>query len=239
MIRLFYGVMCFFVLAVAVFAPVQAQDYKPTDYRQPHLATPEYNGLVNLLLTKPQRYDFMKLRSLYSRSHQYDPIGNRTLKDLNDLAYIAITDKDQERVKTALFGYNTIVKDHIAHIDIVLQALILAREDKRFGDPEFLEWVKEGLINTIIISGDGRTLQGAYDVITLSEETILFNRLGMKQLESKAVKEGAIYYNMHDVRQVDTNEKRSIFINTTIPMKYMEALAEERGTSYSFTIPRQ
>jgi len=236
-IFIFFGVV-FSVSYAQAQSPVRTT--KATDYQQSFLVNPHYNKMAReALKDKPKRFGFMRFRSLYSRTRQYDPIGENTLKSLNNLAYIVFNEQDPDRIKTALFGYQSIVSDHLAHLGVVMQALSLAREDRRFGNPSFFEWVKEGIIRTVVISGDGFTLQGAYDVITLEEETVLFHRLGIKPVESRAVKEGFIYYNMHDVEEVGTKAKRAVFVNTTIPMKYLEALSQEQDKLKTKIIRKQ
>ncbi len=205
-----------------------------------YTSTPYYNKMArDALKSRPPRFDFMKFRSLYSRTRQYDPIGEKALKTINDLAYIILHDEDPERVKTALFAYQVEVSNHLAHIDIVMLALSLSREDKRFGKADFFEWMREGLIRTVVISGDGYTLSGAYDVITLSEEVILLNRLNFKPIGVQAAKEGTVYYNMHNVEDMQTGQKRTVFVNTSIPMKYLEAVKEEREEVFTLDIRKQ
>ena len=202
--------------------------------------TPYYNKMVrNALKNKPARFDFMKLRILYARTRQYDPIGEAALKTINDFAYIVLHDEDPERAAGALFAYQAEVAKHLAHIDVVLLALSLAREDKRFGRPEFFEWMRDGLIKTVVISGDGYTLNGAYDVITLSEEVILFNRINFQKNETIPVREGIIHYNMHDGEDVQSGRKRTVFVNTSIPMKHLELLQLEQKKTFTLDIGKQ
>lgn len=223
--------------------PVVAQIFtenKPTDYRQSSFANPHYNKMARAALReKPARFDFMQFRVTYAQTSQYDPIGKDALRELNSLAYTALHESDPERAQGALFAYQAMVSTHLANIDVVMQALSLARQDKRFGKPAFFEWMRDGLIKTVMISGDGYTLQGAYDIVTLNEETILLSRLGLKPLESRAVKEGFVYYTMHDVLDVNTDERRTVFVNTTIPMKYLEALTEEQKKDLKFDLRRK
>ena len=194
---------------------------------QSYSARPYFNAMVrDAMKNKPTRFDFMKFRILYSQTPQYDPIGEETLAELNEFAYIVVNDADPERVKSALLAYRTVVSNHLAHIDVVLQALSLARQDKRFGKPEFFEWVREGLIRTVVISGSGISLAKAYDIITLQEETILFQRLGVKPERGEPVKEGVTYYNMHDVVNLKNGRKYTIFVNTSVPMRFLEKKAE-------------
>ncbi len=212
-------------------APVITKSYADTPY---------YNGMArNALKNKPARFDFMKFRVLYVRTRQYDPIGETALKTINDLAYIVIHDENPERVAGALFAYQAEVAKHLAHIDVVMLALSLAREDKRFGHPEFFEWMRDGLIKTVLISGDGYTLNGAYDIITLSEEVILFNRLNFQKNETIPVKEGIVYYNMHDGEDMQSGRKRTVFVNTSIPMKHLEALRVEQKETFTLDIGKQ
>ena len=205
-----------------------------------YLDTPYYNQMArDALSNQPAKFGFMKFRGLYARTRQYDPFGDKALKTINDLVYIVLHDEDPERVETALFAYQTEVSNHLAHIDVVMLALSLAREDKRFGKVKFFEWMRDGLIETVVISGDGYTLAGAYDVITLSEEVILFNRLGFRKIDTKPVKEGIIYYNMHDVEDLRDGTKRTVFVNTSIPMKYLEILKEEQQELFTLDIGKQ
>lgn len=253
MTRFFLIIMCNFILCsvsiafsfVAFTAPAYAQTntlnpvVKPTDYRQSFRATPFFNHMAAKAVNRPLRFDFMEFRSLYSRTHQYDPIGDQALKTLNDLAFIVLNDQDPERVETALFGFHAMVNDHLAHIGVIMQALSLSRTDKRFGDITFYEWLRDGLIKTVMISGDGYSLKGAYDVITIAEETILFNRLGLKQLKTRTGKEGIVYYNLHDAQDPASGEERMLIVNTSIPMKYLEALKEEQEGIRVIDIGRQ
>ena len=239
MTRFFFLLAVVFVAILPSFAHAQ-EAVKPTDYQRSYMVNPYYNGMVrDALKNKPKRFDFMQFRSFYSRTRQYDPIGEEALKELNSLAYIALHDEDPERVDTALFAYKSVLHDHLANLAVVMQALSLAREDERFGDPKFLEWMREGLVKTVVISGNGYSLRDAYDVITLQEEILLFNRLGFQQLETKAVREDTIYYNMHDVKDLKTGKTRTVFVNTTIPMKYLEAKQEEIERFYSLDIRKQ
>lgn len=209
-------------------------------YRQTYLATPHYNEMVrDALRNKSPHFDFMQFRTLYARTRQYDPMGKKTLDEMNNLAYVVLNDEDPGRAQGALFAYQMLVSNHLANIDVVMQALSLAKQDKRFGNPAFFEWVKDGLIKTVIISGDGYTLQGAYDVITLSEETILFRYLGFKPLQSQVRKEGTVYYDMCDVEEEATGKKRAVFVNTTIPMEYLDALKKVQNQNLSIDLSRQ
>ncbi|MEZ5814717.1 MAG: hypothetical protein R3E13_08405 [Alphaproteobacteria bacterium] len=228
-------ITAFFILVLPHSAAAQRLRDAPLKDTSPgYMDTPYYNKMVrDALKDRSPYFDFMQFRILYARTRQYDPGGERVLKTVNDLAYLALHEEDPQRAETALFAYQTEVSNHLANIDVVLLALSLAREDKRFGRVDFFEWMREGLVKTVLISGDGYTLNGAYDVITLSEELLLFSRLGLKRIDTKAAHEGIIYYNMHTAEDLRTGEKRTVFVNTSIPMRHLE---EAREKEKSFTL---
>lgn len=242
--RIFFSIFIFGMLLVGSASVWAQQEEIYNDpalaYRQSFLANPRYNEMArDLLKTKSPYFDFMEFRSVYARTRQYDPMGDKTIGQMNDLAYLVMNQEDPERAQGALFAYQTLVSNHLAHIDVVMLALSLARQDKRFGKPEFFDWVKEGIINTVVISGDGLSLSGAYDVITLSEETVLFHRLGLKPYKTQSAKEGIVYYNMHDAIDVGTGEKRPVFVDTRIPMKYLAAVKEIEDREFTLDLRRQ
>lgn len=185
--------------------------------------------MVRSILSQfPQRFDFMRFRSLYSQTRQYDPIGEETLERMDRLSYTAASDKDPEKSGMALLEYQALVADHLAHLGVVMRAAALAREDKRFGNPEFFQWMREGLMQSVTISGDGRSLKGAYDVITLTEETMLLRALGYKLENTLPRHEGFVYYNMNEVQDLRTGEKLTLFVNTTYPMRFLEGKEKEK-----------
>lgn len=241
--RLVYLLLLSFIFLAALPRDVIAQEearVDPLDYRQSYIIDPLYREMArDALKNKSPRFDFMQFRSYYSRTRQYDPLSEDTLQELNSLAYIVLNDEDPERAETALFAYQAVTSDHLANIDVVMQALSLARQDSRFGNPAFFEWMRDGLVRTVTISGDGYTLRGAYDVITTTEEILLFNRLGFQRVDTQAVKEASVYYNMHEVIDTSSGETRTVFVNTTIPMRYLDAIEVERQKALTLDIRKQ
>lgn len=222
-----------------IYGTGKSRDNEPRNY-QSYQTVPYYNQMVrDALKNKPPKFDFMQLRIYYSQTPQYDPMSEEALEEMNNYAYIAMNDKDPERVKSAMLAYQTVVSNHLANIEVVTQALSLAKQDKRFGNPEFFIWMKEGLIKTVKISGNGFSLKEAYDVITMQEEIILLGRLRLRPLETLSRKEGIVYYNMHEVQNVDTGRTFTIFVNTSIPMTVIERREEEISKYRTLNIRKQ
>lgn len=188
------------------------------------IANPQYEFHArNALREQPAQFDFSNFRRLYSQTRQYDPIGEDTLNRLSEITYNIEHAKDKEDYQRNMDRYQNLILNHMANLDVVMQASALAKRDKRYGDTQFFTWLKRGLIRNLMNSGDGMTLHGAFDIVTLGEEPILFRYLGMRSKSSKSSKEGFAYYNMHDAISLEDGKEYTIFVDTTYMMKFLEA----------------
>ncbi len=208
-------------------------------YENAHRANPQYEFMARRAFqVYPKEFDFMEFRAVYSETRQYDPIGEDTLARMDTLSYTVMTEKNTEKSGMALLEYRALVADHLAHLGVVMKALTLARQDKRFGNPDFFRWVKAGIMDTVMISGTGKSLREAYDVVTLPEETALLYTLNVKLLKADPRNEGMIWYNMDDVEDLRTKEHWTVFVNTTYPMRFLEEQQQARSGP-KLNIPRQ
>jgi hypothetical protein len=217
-------------------------EQKPTSelYNNSYRANPQYDAMVRIAMTKkPPQFDFMRLRSLYAQTRQYDPIGDDAIKALTGFAYQTLHEKDAKKAEISLFNYQQTIASHLANLGLVMQALALAREDKRFGQVGFFEWVRDGLIKSVMNSRKGRTLDDAFAVVTLSEETVAISSLGLKLLKTVPMQESRIYYNMNEVINPRTSEKWTVFVNTSIPMRFLQLQQEDLENLRNFDIRRQ
>lgn len=240
MLRIFF---IFFLSLILAASPARAQrsgSGASELYSNAHRATPIYDHMARTILRKYPipRFDFMYFRSLYTQTRQYDPIGEDVLERMDRLSYTVVSDPDPEKSGMALLEYQALVADHLAHLGVVMRAAALAREDKRFGNPDFFQWVKAGLLQSVTISGNGRSLDEAYDVITLAEETMLLQTLGYKLIRTLPRQESAVYYNMNEIEDLRTGEKWTLFVNTTYPMRFLAAQEKEKSR-LQFEIRRQ
>ena len=109
-----------------------------------------------------------------------------------------------------------------ANLAVVAQALSLSKQDRRFGDPDFLTLVRNGLFQDVRNSGTGQTLNDAYDVITMAEETMLLANLDVELVKTISRESGGTYYNMHNVKDRKTGKPYTIFVDTTKPMLFLK-----------------
>ena len=217
--------------------PSFAQDVQTPDQTD-ILAKPYYDFQAQQAWEKqPKDFDFGAFRMRYARTDYYDPLGTAAKDRLVDLAYDIRTEKDADERKKFLEDYKTLIMNQLANIDVVSQAIVLAKDDKRFGDPNFFRWMRAGLLQSVLDSGDGVNLFRAYDVVTLGEDTALIGALHVKSIKIETRESGGDYYNLHTVTDADHTGPYTIFVDTTKPMTFLTAQKSRQGRH--FFIPRQ
>lgn len=227
-----------FLLIIVVILSVMASTPSAQAYDESYRANPKYDFMVR----EASRYQgdnfrFGLFRGYYKDTRQYDPIADDIVDEMFGYSYVAQTETDPEKVEKAMQAYQKLVLEHLANLRVVAQASSLSKLDPRFGNADFFKWVMRGLIADINNSGDGKKLQSAYHIITLSEETVLLGQLGVKPIGVKAANEGYYHYNMHEVEDLKTGQKSTVFVNTTIPMRFLEKQRKSAGVTLA--IPRQ
>ncbi|MCK5285579.1 MAG: hypothetical protein KAJ86_08355 [Alphaproteobacteria bacterium] len=185
------------------------------------LAEKHYNQLTHDLINNTINFNYGNYRTQYTLSKRYDPIGDIANKTLLDIAYKIQNEQNPEEIKKAQIAYRTHIMNHMANMTVVLQALLLSYEDKRFGNPKFWKKLRNGLLKSVKDSGNGRTLSSAYHIITSMEETMLLRLLRVKIIKTTSSHSGILYYNMHEIEELNTKVRKTIFIDTTQPMDYL------------------
>ncbi|NCT41800.1 MAG: hypothetical protein GW778_09100 [Alphaproteobacteria bacterium] len=203
-------------------------------------ANPYYDYEVRqAMLYMRDDYRFNKLRSLYVDTSQYDPIGEDTVNAMQKLAYIVQSDGDYDKRAQAIESYRNLVMMHMGNIRVVAQALAFAKLDSTFGSPRFFSWLRKGLVRDLISVGDGKSINSAYHIITLSEETVLIGQLGLRVINTVSADQGTLFYNMHEVENIKTGQRSTLFVNTTRPLVFLRMKKAQQDSTSDFKILRQ
>lgn len=224
----------FFLLFIlmTVFVPASRADL----YQYAHIANPRYEFMAQQAKQYMSNvFQFRQFRGYYAQTRQYDPIGDQTVRQLQTYAYQALNAEGSVQ-NEALMNYNELLFQHLANLQVVVFALAMSGDNSQFGNPVFFRWLRDGIVLSIMRSGDGKSLNGAYDTITMAEENVIFNQLGLKHIATISAHEGYYYYNMHDVQALRTGQNSTLFVNTTIPMRFLEQIQHNVGR---VAIPRQ
>jgi hypothetical protein len=151
-----------------------------------------------------QTMDFGKLRDAYAESADYDPYGTKIsdlIKEMKDAA-----GPEQPDCKKIVSLAQNIVEKEFVSIDAHLFAGKCYGTLGQSADAEREKVIWQGLLKSIMTSGDGKTPQTAYQVVTIAEEYIVLSTLGL-QMKSQALvdKDGGSYDVMTSVSQDNPN----------------------------------
>ena len=216
-----WGFFPFTLMTLIMFAFAASNPAKAELYEYSYIANPRYDFMVRQAQTyMSDQFRFAQLRGYYAQTRQYDPMGDDTVRRLQNYAY-RVENGDENEAKEALESYNALLEQHLANLQVVVFALTMSREQLKYGNPEFYRWLRDGLIKAVMRTGNGKSLSDAFNIITMAEETVIFNQLGLKHLSTTQGNEGYYDYNMHDVQDLRTGQKWTLFVNTTIPVMFL------------------
>jgi len=174
-------------------------------------------------------FNFNDLRRYYAKTTQYDPLADATRQKLYDISYRVIHGEDPEDVQKALEEFSDILRDHLGNVNVVALATSLAREDSRFGDPKFYQWITQGIMKVVKRQGDGSSFEDAYYIVATDEEDLLLRALNVTALSTELIPYGPRYYNLYMVRDNETGKERELFLDVTLPLARAQYLHDQTG----------
>lgn len=198
-------------------APMDPAEFEASMYQ------PLYNQAVRrAVVAWPVPYNFRQMRNYYIRTRQYDPLGEDTLSQLRALSYAVEQAKTPEEKEQKAGAFKDLALDHLGHVDVMLQALALARENPIYGDPDFYQWVLKGMEEDMLARHKGRSLKDAYFIITFADQALLMNRLKVKSVFSEVVGNERRFYTIHLVEELEGGKQYELFFDTTFPMRRLK-----------------
>ena len=194
------------------------------------LSNANYIEVVTDAIERDPYTDFGYMRYLYTRMAFYEPETDLLLEQLFAKANSIKTFKSQnglDAYQKAVEDYSEFITMHMAHSDIMWGASILAAENPIFGSSDLYLKTYQALRRSLLGSGDGKTPESAYKILTWGEEKILLAALGLQSIETEAVSSDIARYNIHRVYNPKTDKSFILFINTTFPMHVREQRRRE------------
>jgi hypothetical protein len=161
------------LIGVCVFAAAMtAYSQKPT--ATPDASSgPKYEDLLTKLKGGDTKIDYRALRIAYSNTKDASPYGaDRQAESAMNKAL------NEKRYKDAIKSADTVLKDTFVNSNAHAVESIAYRELGDADKADFHKAVYLGLINSIIASGDGKTQDTAFVVISTEEEYSVMYALG-------------------------------------------------------------
>lgn len=197
---------CLSVLLVAVSINAQSQE----------TSKPKYEALLERVKAGDTAVSFKELRIAFTESQGYAPYGGDSEGRKSMLA--ALQEKDYDK---ALGSAGTILKQKYVDIIAHLVSSIAYNELKNVERAKYHHGIVDGLIQSILKSGDGKSIETAYVVIATDEEYALFNVLDMKAVSQSLVHDKDHSYDKMDVVDRKTNQTTTFYFNIDIPFNWL------------------
>lgn len=177
-----------------------------------------YDVLLERVKKGDPTVDFRELRFAYAETSLYNPYGDGR-EDLTNAMFLA--NKDKQYVKSIEYA-EKILQDNYVDVDAHMMASftydLLGEQDKA----NFHRFVGRGIAQSIMFSDDGISLKTAIKVISVDEETLLLNMLGLRTISQSELHIDGHSYDKFVVADKETNRQSDMYFCIDIPCNWRE-----------------
>lgn len=174
----------------------------------------EYQALLAKMKKSDSTVDFSRLRSLRTQLDNYDPYG----PDRDERPAKALAEGNLEAAKT-------LAEKTLAENDLDLEAhaiaAVLAEKRKDTAAAAYHRYAFQGILDSVLKSGDGNSPETAYKVIAVSEEYAVMKHLGLRVAMQDLVKIEGHSYDLLEGTDAE-GRSRPVFFNIDPVMKALD-----------------
>ena len=178
-----------------------------------------YAALLSRVKSFDRSVDFKALRHASVHDADYGPYGGDTEREKTMLA--ALRDKEYEK---ALEYALSLLDENYMDIDAHSVCQIAYGEMKQLERSEYHGFVVDGLIESLLASGDGKTPETAYVAISIKEEYVALDVLGLQVQEQSLMGAAGHEYDLFKVRNPATGEVSALYFNVDRPRRWLHHL---------------
>jgi hypothetical protein len=188
--------------------PEQATPASPVSQQEGRKDQSEYRQLVERVKQGDQTVDFVRLRAAYAK-WQCDKTVN-TDSPNRDAMVAAFNEKNYAK---AVDLVEAVLDFEFPHVGLHRAAEEAYRELNNQSKADLHKTIADKLVNALLASGDGKTAETAYQVLTIREEYFIMNQLGYK-VSSQALMSGrGKSYDVLSGRDSKTNKEVSVYFD--------------------------
>jgi hypothetical protein len=176
----------------------------------------KFGELLEQVKKQDPKADFQKLRMAFTKTEQYQPYSPD--RDAEKAMTTALKKEDYKKAaELAEKRIQAKYVDLLSH-SIAAKAYAELKEEEK---AKFHKYVYDGLLESILKSGDGKTAASAYVVIGVEEEYFAMAKLGVKLSSQALMGEKGDKFDRID--GTDQNkEKVTLFFNVTTQFRWLE-----------------
>jgi hypothetical protein len=207
------GALLTLVFSASVgFASTQDQP-KPSAQDSP---TPKYAALLDRVKKSDATVDFKELRLAYTETPDYSPYGGD--RDTRQKMFAALNAREFDQ---AVESAEKILAKNFVEINAHFVAYVARRELGHAEKSTFHKFMFDGLVKSITGSGDGKTAETAFVVISTDEEYTLFNVLGLRPTGQALVSQNGHSFDRMTATDLKTTETVVYFFNIDKPFNWL------------------
>jgi hypothetical protein len=155
---------------------------------------------------------FRNLRLYYTETPRYNPYA---ANEAQQAMFVALREK---QYKKALEHAQSVLEKNYVNIDAHFICAVAYKEIGEQDRYKFHQYVMYGLVDSILSSGDGKTPETAYHVISVDEEYAVLNTLGFKVVKQSLMESKGHSYDKMEVLHMKSKEPGMIYFNVDMPL---------------------
>jgi hypothetical protein len=200
------------VLALSVSALNAQPKPAPTPAQNPH----SFADLLQRAKNGDANVDFKELRFAYTETKDYNPY--HSARDERQKMFTALNAKQYEQVRDIA---ETILAQNFLDLNGQFGAFIANRELGNTQKATLHKFLFEGLIHSVENSGDGKSPETAFIVISVDEEYVLLNWRGLRATGQELINQNGHSYDLMKAVNTKTNEPVSYYFNIDKPFNWL------------------
>jgi hypothetical protein len=189
---------------------------KPSPTPTPAQDAHSFADLLQRAKNADATLDFKGLRFAYTATKEYNPY--RSSRDDRTKMFAALHANQYEQARDLA---ETILAQNFIDLNGQFGAFIANRELGNAEKASLHKFLFEGLVRSVESSGDGKTPETAFIVISVDEEYVLLNWLGLRATGQSLVNQNGHSYDLMKAVNTKTNETVSYYFNIDKPFNWL------------------
>jgi hypothetical protein len=175
-----------------------------------------YADLLERVKKQDSTVDFKELRTAYTETKEYSPYGGDS--ESRKAMFAALKAEEYEK---ALTESEKILAANYLDINAHFVAYAANNHLERSEKSGYHKYVFENLLKSISNSGDGKTMETAFFVISTDEEYALFNFMGLRPTGQALIADKGHHYDKMTATDPKTNENSTYYFNIDKPFNWL------------------
>jgi hypothetical protein len=178
-------------------------------------STSEYAMLLASLKGGDTSIDYGRLRLSYMDSPEYKQAKDTSTEEKGMEAALG-----QKNFAEALKDAEVVLASEYVNMDAQFVAYVANKELGSADKADFHRDVFRGLVDSIMKSGDGKSAEKAWVVISVHEEYVVLRVLGFRPGEQSLLNQDGHAYDVMKVKNEAYGKEATFYFNVDIPMKH-------------------